>query len=336
MTKSPIFIAGPDRSGTTLLYALLASHPNIAMVRRTNFWRWFYGRYGDLAEDGNFERLLKDLLRYKRSRPLQPDAIRIRKEFWQGEPSYGRVFSLLQEHNAERLGKPRWGDKSLHTEHYVHEVVREFPDARIIHMCRDPRDRFASVRKRFGGDARRVGAATARWLVSMRRAQRNLLLYPRNYKIVRFEDLATDPEETMKHICAFIGEEYTPEMLTMRGASRYRESGGNSSFGQIKPGTISKKPVGRFRDVLSEGEIAFIQLFAGRLMSSLGYRPEPVHLGMGGALRFCLWVLPMQAARMLGWTALTAYTMLRSEPVPKNRFSEIEKVNSPRLGDLNV
>ena len=47
--NQPIFIAGPDRSGTTLLYALLASHPNISMVRRTNFWRWFYGRYGDLS-----------------------------------------------------------------------------------------------------------------------------------------------------------------------------------------------------------------------------------------------------------------------------------------------
>lgn len=336
MTKAPIFIAGPDRSGTTLLYALLASHPKIAMVRRTNFWRWFYGRYGDLQEDGNFERLLTDLLRYKRSRYLQPDAARIRREFWEGEPSYGRVFSLLQEHNAERLGKPRWGDKSLHTEHYVHQVVREFPDARIIHMCRDPRDRFASVRKRFGGDARRVGAATARWLVSMRRAQRNLLLYPRNYMIVRFEDLATDPEETLMHICAFIGEEYEPHMLTMQGASRYRESGGNSSFEQITPGTISTKPVGRFREVLSEGEIAFIQLFAGRLMSSLGYQPQPVRFGTAGALRFYLWVLPLQAARMLGWTALTAYSMVKNVPVPESRFSDNEKAGSPRLGDLNV
>ena len=51
----PIFLAGPDRSGTSLIYALLASHPNISMVRRTNMWRYFYNRYGDLHNPQNFE-----------------------------------------------------------------------------------------------------------------------------------------------------------------------------------------------------------------------------------------------------------------------------------------
>ncbi|MGH9260048.1 MAG: sulfotransferase, partial [Acidimicrobiales bacterium] len=54
--SAPLFIAGPDRSGTTLMYALLASHPDVSMVRRTNMWRYFHGRYGDLAEPANLER----------------------------------------------------------------------------------------------------------------------------------------------------------------------------------------------------------------------------------------------------------------------------------------
>jgi hypothetical protein len=111
MTYSPLFIAGPDRSGTTLLYALIASHPNISMVRRTNYWRWFYGRYGDLGNMENFDQLLNRMLSYKRIAPLQPDGVRIREEFLQGERSYGRLFALFHEHNAERQGKTRWGDK---------------------------------------------------------------------------------------------------------------------------------------------------------------------------------------------------------------------------------
>jgi hypothetical protein len=74
----PIFVAGPDRSGTTLIYALLASHPNISMVRRTNMWRYFYGRYGDLRKAANFERCLGDMSHYNRMRHLQPDPERIR------------------------------------------------------------------------------------------------------------------------------------------------------------------------------------------------------------------------------------------------------------------
>ena len=58
--KGPIFIAGPERSGTSLIYALLASHPNIAMTRRTNMWTHYYKQYGDLSQPENFEELKPD------------------------------------------------------------------------------------------------------------------------------------------------------------------------------------------------------------------------------------------------------------------------------------
>src|SRR5919106_1107241 len=114
MNPGPIFLAGPDRSGTTLIFALLASHPNISMVRRTNMFRYFYRRYGDLSQPENFEQCLSDMVRFNRMKHLQPDAERIRREFLQGAATYGRLFALFHQQNAERVGKPRWGDKSLH------------------------------------------------------------------------------------------------------------------------------------------------------------------------------------------------------------------------------
>jgi hypothetical protein len=336
MSNQPIFIAGPDRSGTTLLYALLASHPNISMVRRTNFWRWFYNRYGDLRDADNFERLLSKMLRYKRMQPLNPDGKRIRHEFWQGEPSYGRVFALFQQHNAERIGKPRWGDKSLHTEHYIEQVLSEFPDAKFIHMARDPRDRYASVRKRFGKDTPRLGAATGRWLSSMRAAERNRQRYPDNYVIIRFEDLAANPEETSRKICDYIGEQYSPEMLTLKGASKYRDSGGNSSFDQIRPGAISTSPIGRYRKVLSASEIAFVQLFAGKEMQALDYQKEVVNFSFAEAVKFYLWILPFQSARMVGWTVLNSLLFIRKARVPESRFLGENEAGLSRLGDSHV
>ena len=79
-SDAPLFIAGPDRSGTSLLFALLASHPNISMVRRTNMWRYFHERYGELNQTDNFERCLSDMTRYSRMKHLNPDAERIRRE----------------------------------------------------------------------------------------------------------------------------------------------------------------------------------------------------------------------------------------------------------------
>lgn len=316
----PIFVAGPDRSGTTLIYALLASHPNISMVRRTNMWRYFYKQYGDIHQKENFEYCLSDMCRYNRMRHLQPDPERIGREFWQGEPTYGRLFAMFHEHNAERVGKERWGDKSLHTEHYVENVLEEFPDARIIHMTRDPRDRYASVRKRHGKDTQRVGAATGRWLYSMRSAQRNLRKHPDNYMVVRYEDLAYYPEESLRQICSFIHEEYSPEMLTMNGAVEHRDSGGNSSFGRFEPGVISTRSIGRYREILSNLEIAFIQLFAGKYMRAFGYKPEPLHFSRREYLAFYTLVLPIHTVRMFGWMMFTKIKMRLGNHVPNSRL----------------
>ena len=319
-SDAPIFIAGPDRSGTSLMFALLASHPNISMVRRTNMWRYFHERYGDVSQTENFERCLSDMTRYNRMKHLQPNAERIRREFLEGQPSYGRLFSLFHLHNAERLGKPRWGDKSLHTEHYADRLFREYPNARVIHMIRDPRDRYASVRKRHGRDNPRLGGSTGRWLFSINRALHNLKRYPDQYKIVCFEDITRDPEGVMRDVCAFIGEEFAPSMMSMSGAAEHTNVGGNSSFEKIEPGKISTKPVGRYREVLSNLEITYIQMFTGKFMERFGYQKHEVRLSAGERFKFYGSVLPASILRMVGDIVLTSLQIRRGEPIPRSRL----------------
>lgn len=304
MERGPIFLAGIERSGTSLMYALLASHPNIAMTRRTNLWAYFYNRYGDLSNQANFERCLAAMLRYKRLLKLQPDPERIRQEFWQGEPSYARLFALLEEHHAQRLGKPRWGDKSLNTERYVDEIFTAYPTAKMIQMIRDPRDRYASALTRWKVIRGRAGTGIARWLASIELAQRNQQRYPNRYKIVRYEILATKPEETLRDVCAFLEEEYSPAMLTMEGAPIHRNRGGNSSYGKYAPGNISTRSIGRFRQVLSKREIAFIQSYARRQMLVYGYELEPIELSPRDLLLFYSIDWPLNLARMAAWYAL--------------------------------
>jgi hypothetical protein len=255
-------------------------------------------------------------------RHLKADPARIRREFWQGEPTYGRLFALLHEHNAERVGKPRWGDKSLHIEHYSDRIFAEFPNAKVIQMIRDPRDRYASVRKRFGKDTPRLGASTARWLRAVRYGQRNLKRYPDDYQIVRYESLASSPEDTLREICSFIGEEYAPGMLAMQGANEYRESGGNSSFEKIEPGVISTRAIGRFQTVLTSAEIAFIQMTCGPEMMAYNYLKTPVAFTPQERLDFVVKTLPSQLARLAGWWALTALQSKRGARPPVKRFED--------------
>lgn len=321
MERGPIYIAGLERSGTSLIFALLASHPNIAMTRRTNLWTHFYRQYGDLSDPVNFEHCLGTMMRYKRLIKLQPNPNRLRDDFWGGEPTYARLFALLEEHHAERLGKRRWGDKSLNTERYAEPIFESYPQARIIHMIRDPRDRFASSLARWKVRRGGVGAGSAEWLASARLALNNQRRYPDSYKVIRYESIATNPDETIREVCDFIGEPFTPEMLNMQGAPTFREKGSNSSYGQRDPGVISPDSIGRFRQVLTPLQIAFIQVSAGRMMDVFGYERDGQNLSIPQRLRLGLTV-PLESSRLIAWRIRESFRDRAGRPVPAYRLVE--------------
>jgi hypothetical protein len=291
------------------------------MVRRTNMFRWFHDGFGDLADPSNLERCLDTMLRYRRLDQLSPDLERIRTDFRGGEQTYGRLFALFHEHHAEQLGKSRWGDKSLHTEHHADLVFAELPGAVMVHIVRDPRDRYASVIRRYDGEPKGIGAATARWIRSTKAGLRNLNRYRDRYLMVRYEDLARNPQPTLQLVCEHVGVSYESVMLEMRGAPEETDSGGNSSFGDIQPGTISTRAIGRFRSVLPPRDIAFIQASAGRLMTAAGYEMEPVRLSPGERTAFLALDLPIRSARLAGWLTMQRFQEQRGRAAPPQRLS---------------
>ena len=323
----PIFVAGQERSGTSLMFALLASHPNIAMTRRTNLWRYFYGQYGDLRDDANLDACLDKMMRYKRLVVLEADAEQLRRDFVAGDRTYGRLFALLEQQHADRLGKPRWGDKSLDTERFAGPIFEAYPDARIIHMVRDPRDRYASVETRWTVRRGGVGAGTAEWLSSIELAERNRNLHGAGYLILRYETLVSSPDAVLRDICDFIDEPYAPEMLTMNGARSFRDQGSNSSYGSRDRGVISTDSVGRYRDVLSPSQTLFIQRAARRPMVTLGYEPDERRLGPLRSARFVLADLPLEYSRLIAWRARASVQDRRGRPLPAYRL--VSPASSP-------
>jgi Sulfotransferase family len=318
----PVFVAGLERTGTSLMYALLASHPRIAMTRRTNLWTHFYDQYGDLGDDANLERCLDTMMRYRRIVKLRPDRERICREFQAGDRTYGRLFALVCQQHADRLGKPRWGDKSLNTERYARPIFRAYPDARILHMIRDPRDRYASSLTRWQRRRGGIGAGTAEWLASARLALANARDHPDAYRAIRYETVVAAPELTMRDVCDFIGEAFAPEMLSMQGAPEFSGRGSNSSYGERTPGAITTTSVGRFRDVLSPRQVAFVQTAARDLMEQFGYGPDPVPLPAIGWARFIVETLPVETSRMLAWRAREGVRDRTGRPVPAYRMAE--------------
>ena len=298
--RGPIFIGGLDRCGKTTLQAFLSSHPSIAIPAvGSNFWSYFYGQYGDLRISENFERCLTALMHYKHALYLQPDPERIRKEFWQGSPTYARLFGLLHQHYAERAGKTRWGDQTGLIERYADQVLAAYPGSKMIHMIRDPRDRYEASLAMWPNGKGRCGGATARWKYSVALMRRNFSHHPDYYLPVQFEALVRQPEETLRRVCEFIGESYTPEMLTMDGSPGHREKLMQNADTAERP--LSEKYIGRFKQHVPKMEIAFIQQYAKNEMRKFGYELEPIQFSLRERVQYETRTRPSNLARMTVW-----------------------------------
>ena len=111
----------------------------------------------------------------------------------------------------------------------------------------------------------------------MRLAQRHVRKYPDRYRVVRYEDMVCDTEGTLRSVCAFLDEDFDPEMLGMPGAPERRDRlySRIEQDGDASEGPLSAEFIGRFQSSVPADELAFIQLHAGRLMRArTGTRPS--------------------------------------------------------------
>jgi hypothetical protein len=328
----PIFLAGLDRSGIGLLGELLEAHPNIAITRRINFWSFYDERFGDLSQPANLDRCLDAMLRYSRIAVLEPDRARLRTEFLKGERTYARLFAILQEQNARRLGKSRWGDKSLKTEQYADVILAAYPAAKMIHLVRDPRDRYASQLTHRGVGRGWVGAGAAMWLWSARLGERNERRYSDRYRVVRYESLVSDPVEVFSAILEFVGEEYVQGLV--RGADDPAEETlivDDPRMARIV-GTAS---VGRFRTVLSARDVAFLQAILRPIVERFGYENVRVVMSTSDLVRFVVWDVPLNLARMVAWRAgMAARQKLGRRPSARRMTVYLVAVEQP--GGVNL
>lgn len=305
MTDAPIFIGGPDRCGKTLLAAILGSHSELAIpIVGSNLWTFFADQYGDLADDANLDRCLAALARYKHARFLEPDLARVRRDLRASERTYARLFALIHEQFAERAGKPRWGDQTGLVERYADQIFAAYPRASMVHMLRDPRDRYEASLALWTHGRGRAGAAAARWRYSARLARRNAARYPDRYRVLRYEDLVRDPEGTVRGVTTFLGLSYEPTMLDMAAAPTYRRK--LAAGVDATPGTplITADHIGDYRGRIPAGEQAFLERVLGSEMRHLGYAPDRARLGGRAAAAYWAWTLPSNAARMVAWSAL--------------------------------
>jgi hypothetical protein len=274
--NAPFFIVGVHRSGTTLLRYMLSSHPRIYIPPESDFIPNFFLRdpTGELSNQRVTE-LLDTVFR----------SYRFAGE-WQGEPPEAQAFSqrmpartpagfldMLYGEYARQNGAERWGDKTPIYASYVDLIHCIFPDAQFIHIIRDARDAALSMLDKYEEEEFHVDIffAARNWVRRIRKAQASgARLGPDLYYELRYENLVQSPEQELRAVVEFLGEDLDPAMLRHHRLASEREAEDSHFFDTVR-NPLTAKRIGRWRERLSPRDQRLVQRVCGGLMVELGY-----------------------------------------------------------------
>ena len=210
------FIVGAPRSGTTLLASILARHSRIAVPPETHFLRTYARRlwnlYSLLKSKNRHETLTDFLLTNVRILDLALTKEDILREFSQYPANYSFLFRAILQAFGLKNGKTIVIEKTPHHLEYVDTLVKWYPQVRIIHLVRDGRDVSMSLMQ-VPWTHNNIERHAAYWAWCMRVAKRYEQQYPNNFLSIHFEALISEPENTVRRICDFIGVAYEEIML---------------------------------------------------------------------------------------------------------------------------
>ena len=144
---TPVFVVGVPRSGTTLLAAILNSHPRLCCGPETHtLARWQESDRRTVLSRSAWPDCAVDYLYSIEhvGRPV-PENYGLRREAVSNylatkRPSLQAVVSVLPELFMVENGKNRWVEKTPDHLPHVERIRQIFPTAPIIRIVRDPRD----------------------------------------------------------------------------------------------------------------------------------------------------------------------------------------------------
>lgn len=121
---------------------------------------------------------------------------------------------------------------------YARELLEILPQARLIHIVRDPRDVIASFMKQkwspsnFGQALAFYKSIVERWDSAEK------LLDPKFFHVVKFEELIAKPQKMIENMCDFAGLSFTKSMtdldLSRGNIGRWKQTLNSEEIGRIK------------------------------------------------------------------------------------------------------
>jgi Sulfotransferase family len=287
------FIAGPAKSGTTLLVALLDNHPELLVFpQETAYFPTVLTKYGKRGRRAQFDYLTKESL----ANVLFGGPPRWGKQEYQNFPTrqFLEVFEraafdpanadkdllvlMIESYAAVRgialEGIKRWVEKTPANRNYVSSIFERFPEAKLLVTLRDPRALLAAqIALEKTRQTRRFSVfyVIAHWRAAARlagRIERGEVLG----LLVQYENLTRDPVSSMRRVCQYLDVSFDP--ATVLSPTKAGRAWSGNSAAQTVFSEISTEPVTRWERELTKEEMGWVEWHCRDLMPDFGYEPR--------------------------------------------------------------
>lgn len=258
--STTIFIVGVGRSGTSLLQSMLHAHQGIALLPETHFFRhyiahpcirWRHQRDGvesfrsTLASDEEYQRA--DIPEEELLAPFLNEA-----HPFDLSVVYTRLLGLYREREQVSV----IGEKDPRLIDYLPQLRHVFPEARILHIVRDPRDVLLS---RINAD---WSAGRPDWLHMLTyRAQlarghnQGRHSFGARYMEVRYEDLLAEPERVLRNVAKHVGFTYSDTMLAFQRSAEELVQESERAWKVETMGPLLRNNIGKWQNGLTDGQV---------------------------------------------------------------------------------
>lgn len=293
MHKIRIFVVGAPRSGTTLVQAMLASHPEVTSFPESHFYPRLFGGgddviYGPKIRDSYLGKLyaiagaqkpnirlwtnkapagirswLTVFLKATNNTHFQADIDALPNEVRALSSKFINILDLTTPKSA-------WVEKTPGNLFYIDQISKLVDGAKFIHIIRDGESVVASIRdaskkysewSRHSTENQPINHITYLWNRSIDKSIKYTSRV--NHFIFLYDDLICDPELVMRNVSRFVGIDFDRSMLTpcLDNIVRPREQWKND-IGE----SITRRP-SKFSDVLSPTEQEIVR-------KNLNYLPK--------------------------------------------------------------
>lgn len=295
MMSKMIFVIGYGRSGTTMMGHILGNHPDVHMFRELNFFEKLWDRNSEhtltisealdlaarligISKEGYG--FIKDHTKYKEK------GREIIEDIDEKTITPIKVYKTFLRRTTEEKGKSIPCEQTPGYVFYLDEILKIFPDAKIINMIRDPRDVLVSRKNMWRKYTMRetpipLHRKIRNWVhyhpISSSFLWKSAIIAAQPYVArtqihqVKFEDLLMNPEEEINNVCDFIGISYLSTMLEIPVVG--------SSFRKEHPAEIGidRTRTANWRNGgLNSAELYINQRISTDIMRKYDYEPAKV------------------------------------------------------------